>query len=147
MHCKGKISENIAIVLQKWYNLIVQFYKLQNLISDIKNVTYRMIKSANKKRFKKDIYIFWTVNTVNNMETQIVTVTFLAQFMTSLNLCGFFKFGLMDSNMEIRLQFKGKISILFLPKFYWQYEISKKVSLSMRRLRELNSFGPMGPNM
>ena len=29
------------------------------------------------------------------------------------------------------------MSILFLPKFYWQ-EISKKVSLSIRRLREPN---------
>ena len=35
----------------------LQFYKLQNLILDIKSVTYSMIKSSNKKRFKKDIHI------------------------------------------------------------------------------------------
>ena len=46
---------------------------------------------------------------------------------------------------------KGKISSLLLPRFNWQYGISKMVSLS-RRLRELNlcgffDFGVMGPNM
>ena len=43
--------------------------------------------------------------------------------------------------MEIKAQFppqNGKISILLLPKFYWQQDISKKVSLSIRRLKELN---------
>ena len=42
--------------------------------------------------------------------------------------------------MEIKAQSppqNGKISILLLPKFYWQ-DISKKVSLSIRRLKELN---------
>ena len=47
---------------------------------------------------------------------------------------------------------KGKIPGLFLPKFNWQYGISKMVSLYIRRLRELNlcgflDFAPMGPNM
>ena len=47
---------------------------------------------------------------------------------------------------------KGKISSLFLPKFNWQYGISKMVSLTIRKLRELNlcgffDFGVMGPNM
>ena len=33
---------------------------------------------------------------------------------------------------------KGKISSLFLPKFNWQYGISRMISLSIRRLWELN---------
>ena len=43
--------------------------------------------------------------------------------------------------MEIKAQSppqNGKISILLLPKFYLQQDISKKVSLSIRRLKELN---------
>ena len=41
---------------------------------------------------------------------------------------------------------------MFLPKFNWQYGISKMVSLNIRRLRELNlcglfHFGPRVPNM
>ena len=47
---------------------------------------------------------------------------------------------------------KSKISSLFLPKFNWQYGISKMVSLRIRRLKESNlcgffDFGVMSPNM
>ena len=35
----------------------MQLCKLENLISDVENVTYSMIKSSNKKCFKKDIHI------------------------------------------------------------------------------------------
>ena len=43
------------------------------------------------------------------------------------------------------------ISNLSLPKSNWQYDISKMVSLSIRKLREVNLcgffyFGPTGPN-
>ena len=84
LYCMGKICENVAIVLQKRYILIVAILQVGNLISDVKNVTYSMIQSSNKKRFKKDIHILKIqeiVNIVNNMETQTVsTVTFLAQY-------------------------------------------------------------------
>ena len=49
-------------------------------------------------------------------------VSFCIRRVRKLNLCGFFDFGVMDPNRENRPQFtpKGKISILSLPKFYWQ---------------------------
>ena len=68
-------------------------------------------------------------------------------------ICHLFYFGPLSSNMQFssKAPQKGKISSLFLPKFNWQYGISKMVSLTMRRLRELNlcgffDFGVMGPN-
>ena len=71
----------------------------------------------------------------------------MSQFVT------FFSFWA-SGNMEIssKAPQKGKISSLFLPKFNWEYDISKMVTLSMRRLRELNLcgffyFGVMHPNM
>ena len=47
-------------------------------------------------------------------------VSLSMRMLRELNLYGFFNFGPMGPNMEIRLQSprKGKISILFLPKFY-----------------------------
>ena len=59
-----------------------------------------------------------------------------------LNLCECFCFEVMRPNMENRPQFTPKelISILLLPKFYWQWGISKKVSLSIRRSRDLNLY-------
>ena len=35
----------------------MQIYKFGNLTCDVKNITYSMIKSSNKKSFKKDIHI------------------------------------------------------------------------------------------
>ena len=66
----------------------------------------------------------------------------------------FFYFWLLGPNLEIssKAPQKGKIPSLFLPKFNWQYHISKMVLLSIRRWRELNLcgffyFGVMHPNM
>ena len=55
LHYMGKNCENVATVLQKRYILIVAILQVVNLIS-VKNVTYSMIKSSNKKDFKK-VYI------------------------------------------------------------------------------------------
>ena len=55
LHYMGKNCENAATVLQKRYILIVAILQVVNLIS-VKNVTYSMIKSSNKKDFKK-VYI------------------------------------------------------------------------------------------
>ena len=58
MHCIEKIFENLTIVPQKRYILMVAILLVENLISGVKNVTYSMIKSSNEKSFKKDIHIF-----------------------------------------------------------------------------------------
>ena len=57
LYCMGKNCENVAVVLPKRYILIVAILSVANLISDVKNVTYSMIKSSNKKRFQKDAHI------------------------------------------------------------------------------------------
>ena len=46
--CMEKNCENVAVVLQKRYILIVAILKFPNLISDVKNATYIMIKSSKK---------------------------------------------------------------------------------------------------
>ena len=139
-----------------------------------------MIKSSNKKRFKRDIhilkiqrnskyckqhgdsnredcYIFSPISTA--LQKGKISSLFLPKLnwqygifkmvplsirrLRELNLCGFFEFGVISPNMESRPQFtpkRVKISILSLPKFYWQKDISKKVSSCIRRLRELNLY-------
>ena len=54
-----------------------------------------------------------------------------------------FYFGPVGPNMEISTKApqKGITSSLFLLKFNWRYGISKVVSLSIRRLKELNLCG------
>ena len=158
-----------------------------------------MIKSSNKKHFKKDIhileiqgnskyckqhgdsncedcYIFspicinkeilQNINYRNRISCHIFLLgkrgpirhLILQEDPNVSNLCPVFYFGLVGLYMEIISKPpslppppKKKVSILFLPKFNWQYGISKIVSLSIRRYRELNlcrffDFGNNGPN-
>ena len=58
----------------------------------------------------------------------------------------------MSNGPEYGNQLQCKLSSLFLPKFNWQYGISKMVSLSIRKLLELTlcgffNFGRTVPNM
>ena len=57
LYCMGKNCENVVIVLQKRYILIVSILYVGNLISDVKKVAYSMIKNSKKKVLKK-LYIF-----------------------------------------------------------------------------------------
>ena len=127
-----------------------------------------MVKSSTKKHFKKDIPIlkiqrnskyhnqhgdsnfenYYLLGPICTNKKFYIKLIFKKHRVSCHNL---FLLGRRKPATFLTFQEDHNVSSLFLPKFNWQYGISKMVSLSIRKLREVNlcgffDFGSTGPN-